>query len=400
VVAAVAFHAVGACTERKPVDQSANDDAGSGSGEGNGNGPEDAGVLPAWLTSARVVVAGADDAFADCRTVICRHNENTDLVSYNGAIWFVHRTAISQILGPNSALHVYKSTDDGVTFTEVARIPAPTDRDIRDPCFYIVGGRLHVKALTRLPVLSERDSNVDTIAMELHTDDGVTWSPLAPIGPEQQSFWHIKQEGSTFYTAAYHDGDSAITLFSSTDGIAWTQGAQVYGVAADSPGETELVFMPSAKLLALVRMDGTEEELLGDQGRLRTKVCWADPPYASFACPQELTGQRLDGPLAFVVGPRLFVIARKHLQGTGKKRTSLFEIGGTLEGGPITIHEWGELPSAGDTAYAGIATKKDGTALVSWYSGRLDTDEVWALGMVGVTNIWHGVIDFTKLPPQ
>lgn len=45
------------------------------------DGPEDAGVLPAWLSGAKVVVAGPDDTSLDCRAVICRHNENTDLVA-------------------------------------------------------------------------------------------------------------------------------------------------------------------------------------------------------------------------------------------------------------------------------------------------------------------------------
>lgn len=360
-------------------------------------GPEHAGALPPWLSDTKVVVSGPDDTSLDCRTVICRHNENTDLVSWKGAIWLVHRTAVSQVLGPNSALHVYVSRDDGATFVETARIDAPSDRDIRDPHFYVVGGRLHVKALTRLPVLSARDSNVDTVAMEMHSDDGVAWSSLAPIGPTTQSFWRIKEHAGTYFTAAYEDGDKAVTLFSSTDGLAWKKGALVYGVSEDTPLETELVFMPSGKLLALVRMDGAGDELLGDVGRLRTKVCWADAPYASFTCPDELVGQRLDGPLAFFVGPRLFVVARKHLQGTGKKRTSLFELTGTLEGGPLAIKEWGELPSAGDTSYAGVAMRGDGKALVTWYSGRLAKDEVWLLGMIDATSIWQGVIDFTKL---
>jgi hypothetical protein len=380
-----------------PTDADAGTDS---SDDGNTNPPETPGPLPQWFSNAREVVIGADDNFADCRTVICRHNENTDLIGWNGAIWFIHRTAISQILGPNSALHIYKSTDDGATFSETARIDAPTDRDIRDPHFYIVGDQLHVKTLTRLPVLSTRDSDVKTIAMEIHSADGVTWSPLTPIGPTEQSFWRIKDHAGVYYSASYEDGDKAVTLFSSTDGIAWTKGAQVYGVAEDTPLETELVFMPSGKLLALVRTDGTADELLGDKGRLRTQVCWADPPsYATFTCPPEqvLNGQRLDGPLAFFVGQRLFVVARKHLQGTGKKRTALFEIGGTLEGGPLTIQEHGEIPSAGDTSYAGVAFRKDGTALISWYSGRLDKDDVWAIGMISVTNIWQGVIDFTKL---
>src|SRR5581483_8646381 len=99
--------------------------------------------------------------------------------------------------------------------------------------------------------------------------------------------------------------------------------------------------------------DGNDMEVLGGRGRLRTKVCWATPPFDHFDCPQELTGVRLDGPKAFFWNNRLFVVARKHLQPGYHKRTALYGIGGDLEGGPLTITELGELPSAGDTSYAG-----------------------------------------------
>jgi hypothetical protein len=212
--------------------------------------------------------------------------------------------------------------------------------------------------------------------------------------------WRIKQQGGVYYSAAYLDGDQSVTLFSSKDGVAWTKGADVYTVSADTPLETELTFMPSGKLLALVRMDGTDAELLGDQGRLRTKICWADPPYDSFSCPDELMGERLDGPLSFFHDGRLFVVARKHLSTGDRKRTALYEIGGTLDGGPITIKEWGELPSAGDTSYAGVATIDATHSLLTWYSGDLAKDEGWALAMLDITDIWQGTVDFSKLPAQ
>jgi hypothetical protein len=156
--------------------------------------------------------------------------------------------------------------------------------------------------------------------------------------------------------------------------------------------------MKSGKLLALVRMDGTDDELLGDTGRLRTAICWADPPYDKFACPSAFMAQRLDGPLTFFHGDRVFVVARNHLQGTGKKRTALFEITGDYEhGGALDIKEWGELPSAGDTSYAGAADLDADRTLVTWYSGDLERDEGWALGMFNLTDIWQGTIDFTKL---
>jgi len=98
--------------------------------------------------------------------------------------------------------------------------------------------------------------------------------------------------------------------------------------------------MPKGKLLALVRMDGNDTEILGSEGRLRTKICWASPPYTIFDCPSQFDGQRLDGPLSFFHDGRLFVVARKHLGKDVKKRTALFEITGDFDGGALAIKEW------------------------------------------------------------
>lgn len=361
-------------------------------------------TLSSWMDDAHVFVSGHDlENQYDCRDVICRHNENVDMIAWNGAYWLVHRTARSQVLGPNSALHVYKS-QDGITFQDVAMIQAPSDRDLRDPHFYVVGSELYIHAITRLPVTSTRDSNVDSISVATHSSDGVTWAALANISPETWSFWRVKQNAGTYYSAAYQDGDVAVSLFTSTDGIAWTQGAQVYGVAADTPLETELVFFPSGNLLALVRTDGDDAVYLATQPPISTRICWASPPYDSFSCPQTLDGVRLDGPVAFFWNGRLFVIARKHIltDTLGRKRTALYEItaagdGGVLDGGPLAITEWGELPSAGDTSYAGVAMLDANRARVSWYSGDLDKDETWATGIFDLTDIWIGTIDLSRV---
>ncbi|MFO0761001.1 MAG: hypothetical protein U0359_31275 [Byssovorax sp.] len=381
--------------------------AGGGSGGSGGGGPTL--VLPPWLSDAKILVSGAASEADDCRTEICRHNENTDLINYKDAIFLVHRTAQSQILGPNSALHIYKSTDGGAHFTDLATIAAPLDpinpdnpldtmgRDLRDPHFYIVDGKLHIKALVRLPVKSIRDSDVDTVSVDVSSEDGVTWTPFAPIGPPTWSFWRIKENAGVYYSAAYEDGDKSVVLFSSKGDGKWEKGPMIYDVAADTPLETELTFMPGGKLLALVRMDGTDEEILGSQGRLRTKICWSSPPYESFDCPSEIKGQRLDGPLSFFHDDRLFVVARRHLGADVRKRTSLFEITGDLDGGALDIKEWGDLPSAGDTSYAGVAKIDDNRVLLTWYSGDVDRDEAWTFGMFNITDIWQGTVDFSKL---
>src|SRR5271154_1442095 len=89
-----------------------------------------------WLDDAHIAVPGNGVENQDCRSGICKHNENTDMIVWNGDIWLVHRTAESQMLGPNSSLHIYKYTKG--TFVQTAQIDAPSDRDIRDPHFYIV----------------------------------------------------------------------------------------------------------------------------------------------------------------------------------------------------------------------------------------------------------------------
>src|SRR5204862_6240041 len=90
---------------------------------------------PQLLSGARVLVAGVGVPNQDCRAAVCPHNENTDLVKWNGGVWLVHRTALSQILGPNSALHVHRSRD-GRAFEHRAQLVAPSYRDLRDPHFY------------------------------------------------------------------------------------------------------------------------------------------------------------------------------------------------------------------------------------------------------------------------
>lgn len=351
-----------------------------------------------WLIDPKVLVQGIDVIQEDCRSQICRHNENVDMVRWHDAIWLVHRTAMSQILGPNSSLRVSRSTDGGATFALQAIIPAPPDRDLRDPHFYIAGDRLFIKGLTRVQVNSTRDSMVDSITMIASSADGVTWTPLAPAAPETWSFWNVRDFGGVHYAGAYEDGDKSIKLFSSTDGTTWTPGATIFDGAADTPLEPEVVFMPSGRMLVFFRLDGTDDELLGHKGRLRTKVCWAMPPYESFACPQDLEGVRLDGPVAFFHGKRLMVVARKHfIEPQNRKRTALYELGGTLEGGPLTITELGELPSAGDTAYAGVADLSKDRFLVIWYSGSLAVDAPWARGIFEATDLWQATMDLSKL---
>jgi hypothetical protein len=82
------------------------------------------------------------------------------------------------------------------------------------------------------------------------------------------------------------------------------------------------------------------------------------------------------------------------------KRTALYEITGHLDGGPIGIVEWGELPSAGDTAYAGTVGIGRGRFLVSWYSSDIALDPNWVVGLTALSDIWLATLDLKRLPRQ
>jgi hypothetical protein len=194
-----------------------------------------------------------------------------------------------------------------------------------------------------------------------------------------------------------------VVLFQSDDGVTWTQGTEIYGVAEDTPLETELVPTPGGRMLAIVRMDGTDDELLGQNGRLRTKLCWADAPFDHFDCPYELAGDRMDGAVHFWAGKndsRLFVVARSHLQPTLRKRTTVYELVGDVEKGPLSAVRWAELPSAGDTSYAGAVALGGDRFLLSWYSGDVAKDPPWTASMLSGTDIWLATFDASALPPS
>jgi hypothetical protein len=92
-------------------------------------------------------------------------------------------------------------------------------------------------------------------------------------------------------------------------------------------------------------------------------------------------------------GPRTQQLAAGHY----RKRTALYELRGNFEGGPVSIREWGELLSAGDTSYAGVAPLGGSRFLVTWHSSPLAGDPSWLEGFQGQTDIWQATLDLSKL---
>jgi hypothetical protein len=70
---------------------------------------------------------------------------------------------------------------------------------------------------------------------------------------------------------------------------------------------------------------------------------------------------------------------------------------GDPEDGPIGIVEHGELPSAGDTSYAGVARIRGSRFVTTWYSSPPAEDPSWLVGFGGRTDIWKAELDLSRL---
>jgi hypothetical protein len=121
------------------------------------------GARPYWLIGPRILVPG-DLRNQDCRTGVCKHNETR----WRGDIYLVHRTAGSQILGPNSSLRVYRSRDEGRRSSCARR-----------------GGSPARAALSRLVVLEPAEARPE-LAGGLREPDGHLAGYGRPVAPAKE----------------------------------------------------------------------------------------------------------------------------------------------------------------------------------------------------------------------
>ena len=339
------------------------------------------------------------------------HNSNTDLLRWRGAWWLVHAASPYHMGTPRSRLVLRRCTDPEPTpdsrWEAVAELRV-AGSDIRDPKLAPIGERLFLYALTNQGFYAIPSGSV------LATSDyGLSWSAFEPVGPAGWLLWRPKRApgpasggGELWYTSAYWKDHGESILLRSRDGRGWERVSTIHRGEAND--ETEIEFLPgpdgrpSSRLLATARLEVTPDSLIGNVAA-STLLAFADPPYAEWSDARKVHTQvtRLDGPVLFSHGGRVFAVARaqpgthRRLARLGsvfaRKRTALWwidpgrETPGGGEGEPRLV--WlSDLPSAGDTAYAG-AVLSDGTLYTDYYTSRIDRDYPWLVGMLLATDI-------------
>ncbi len=318
------------------------------------------------------------------------HNSNTDMILWRDHFWLVHAASPYHMGTPKSRLVILRSSD-ARSWETVATLQV-AGKDIRDPKFAPIGDRLFLYALSNEGFFATPEGSVVSTSQ-----DGTSWSDFQPVGPSGWLFWRPKSaDGKTWYVPAYWWDHGRSVLLRSLDGLEWEQVSTIYD--GEGNDETAIESLPDGRLLATARLEVTPDTLTGHKDA-STLLAVSEPPFERWSYRKSRV-TRLDGPVLFSHTGRVFAVARHQdgkrgplmrLGGTwSRKRTALYEV--TEEG----LTYLSDLPSAGDTSYAGVVLR-DGFAYIDYYTSAIERDYPWLLGMFLPTDIRMARISLDSL---
>jgi len=273
------------------------------------------------------------------------HNAFTDLCLFQGRYYCVFREASAHV-SPDGALRILQS-DDGKRWRSVALLQNPI-ADLRD-------GKLVVTPDQRLQLLGAgalHDRSIFAYQSYVwFSADGEHWSAAIAVGEPNVWLWRLTWQQDIAWAIGYQcgGGPRLVRLYRSDDGVnfsVWVQNLNSQGY----PNESALLFRPDGQAVCLLRRDP-------DHGLLGT----ASPPY--FDWQWQPLNCRIGGPQCLLL-PDGRILAAVRLY-NHRIRTSL----ALLDLDQASLEEILQLPSGGDTSYAGMVWHR-GRLAVSYYSSH------------------------------
>ena len=343
-------------------------------------------------------------------------NNNLDVAKLDGRVYLAWRTAPSHFASPLTRLYVISSADEvNWDFEAVFSL----DSDIREPRFLVWNGQIFLYVAR----LGNNATTFTPLGMSMTTrnTDG-TWTALTPFYDPDYLAWRTKVERGTPYMLTYLGGEHiydfsglpiSIAFLTTTDGTNWTPVDPEHPFIYTGGGsETDFVISDDNMIYGVIR----NEE--GDSSGIGSNICHAslsDPAY--WSCTHD--PKKYDSPLMFWYDGEAYLIGRRNVTETGnfelpnptdagiveqsttdgfaywyeRKRCSLWR----YVQGEDRIAYVLDLPSRGDTCYAGILeTDTPGVYTVYDYSSPLDGPDLkWNQGQNGFTHIYRHTLSFT-----
>ncbi len=283
-----------------------------------------------------------------------QHNAFTDLVRYQDRWWCTCREGADHGSG-DGALRVIAS-DDGESWDSMA-LMAIDGLDLRDPKLSVTpDDTLMLLAGERHPT---EDAEWLNSTMSWFSLDGEAWHGPFTVGEEAVWLWRVTWHEGVGWGVGYDcRGERFVRLYRSQCGMRFERvGPDMY--TDGYPNETKLLFLDDDTALCLLRRDG--ENAPGQLGSAR-------PPYTDWRW-QDL-GVKIGGPdMIRLPDGRFVACARLYDE---RVRTSLLWLD-TKQG---TLTEFLELPSGGDTSYAGLVYH-DGLLWVAYYSSHEERTSIY-----------------------
>jgi hypothetical protein len=273
------------------------------------------------------------------------HNAFTDLIRLNDR-WFCAFREGEKHVSPDGALRIITS-QDGKTWQSAARIES-ANSDLRDAKLTVTpDGRLMLCGAGALHDRSQKTHQ----SLAWFSSDGFTWSDPVEIGDPNVWLWRVTWHRNLALGIGYGCGDDRFArLYQSKDGTHFdTLVDRLF--TEGYPNESSIVF-DGQKAICLLRRDGNPNT---------AQIGTALPPYTHWDWKD--LGVRIGGPHMLLLPDGRLIAAVRLL--TPKPRTSLCWI----DPDQGTLTEALQLPSGGDTSYAGLVLD-DKTLWVSYYSSH------------------------------
>jgi hypothetical protein len=335
------------------------------------------------------------------------HN-NVDLIRYNGYFYAAYRTAPFHFASDRARIEIARSVD-GRNWACIHTLHLGTD--LREPRFYVHDGQLHlVFCQLGISMFKFQPRTVWVTRM----DDSLRWSPPHNTCLEGYVPWRVRnhQTGQPLLSAYYgvdlykHGNHAGIQLFATTNGLDWQTLTPEPQVVARGAEEGEFIFDAQGHLWATVRLEGA--------GGL---LAWA-PADEPTRWQTLATKYKFDSALLFEHRTGIYLIARRNVDGTAEKnpwwlprgmrrgynllrysltpkRTALYRYD-TQNKQIVWLMD---LPSTGDTAFAGIAPltddpNPDAFLVLNYSNDPWKKDRSWLNGQLGTTNLYAFTLSF------
>ncbi|GAB4341224.1 MAG: sialidase family protein [Candidatus Abyssubacteria bacterium] len=307
------------------------------------------------------------------------HHAFTDLIKFQDEYILAHATSPWHFASERCRL-VIRTSSDAKQWDLAAEIRIPGE-DVRDPKLAVIGEKLFLYFLRNSHTFYAEPTGTAYCI----SDDGRNWTEPQDLATMTGwIIWRPKtRDGITFYAPAYWSEHGKAALFKTTDGVNWSQVGLIY--SGDKTDETAISFRPDGSMVMTARLE-IKPNRWGYHPEAHTLIGVALPPYTDWKLSRSYI-TRLDGPCLFQIGEHTYACGRRHVGDSdymgsvwGAKRTSLYLVL------PDRLVFLSDLPSSGDTAYAG-AVVEDESVLISYYTSPPNRDYIWLLGMISNSSV-------------